>query len=999
MKKTGSVLVIGGGVAGIQSALDLAQSGFKVYLVDKSPSIGGHMARLDKTFPTNDCSMCILSPKLVEASRHLNIELLTYTQVEKIEGQVGNFKVTLKESPRYVDAEKCTGCGLCAEKCPVIVSDTYNEQLSTRKAIYLEYPQAVPNVYTIDREHCIGCRLCENVCPPKAIDFDQEEEDIHLNVGAVLLTPGCAGFDPHDKPHYGYGRFPNVVTSLEFERILNAAGPYSGHVLRPGDGKVPKKIAFVQCVGSRDRENRYCSAVCCTYAVKEALVGIEHQHDLEPTIFFMDVRTFGKGFEDYYSRAKEEGVRFIRSMIAAVEEIPGTGDLLVTYETEDGELKKEVFDMLVLSIGLIIPESTRALARRIGVEVNEFGFCESDELSPFQTNRPGVFVAGTFGAPMDIPETVAQASGAASRVEELLVDARNTLSIDKSYVGEHSSNGTPRIGVFVCHCGINIGSVVNVPEVVEYAKNLPGVAYAEDNLYTCSSDTQDRIKELIAEHDLNRVVVASCSPRTHEPLFQETIREAGLNRYLFDMANIRDQCSWVHKRTPEAATEKAKDLLRSAIAKVALLEPLDEVAVDVSSAALVVGGGASGLHAALGLAGQGFQVHLVEREQELGGQLRHLRYSMEGVDLQAYLEGLVERVETEKRIHVYTGAEIEDISGYIGNFTTDVNVKGENSPLTLEHGVVIVATGADQYQPKEYLYGKNPKVVTQVEFENMLADRTLPKTVKKVVMIQCVGSRDEERTYCSRLCCQEAVKNALRYKEDRPDGTIYILYRDMRTYGMSELKYESARDKGVTFIRYHESNKPVVTARGKGLKVKIRDILLEEDVILDADMVVLSAGVVAHDNSELAKMLKIPVGSDGFFLEAHVKLRPLDFATDGVYLCGLAHSPKTLPESVVQAMGAVSRASIPLSSGTWSVPPTVSSVDEELCIGCGLCESLCPHSAIKLELKEGGRKSVVIEASCKGCGTCGASCPVQAITMKHFTSEAILAQIDAVAGK
>jgi heterodisulfide reductase subunit A len=673
----------------------------------------------------------------------------------------------------------------------------------------------------------------------------------------------------------------------------------------------------------------------------------------------------------------------------------------VTYESEDGELKKEVFDMLVLSVGLVIPEEAQQLAGKLGIEVNEFGFCESDELTPFTTSRDGIFVAGTFGAPMDIPETVAQASGAAARAEEFLTDARNTLAKDKSYVGERALAEEPRVGVFICHCGINIGSVVKVPELVEFARTLPGVAYAEENLYTCSSDTQDKIKELIVEHDLNRVVVASCSPRTHEPLFQETIREAGLNRYLFDMANIRDQCSWVHKGDPGAATEKAKDLLRSAVARTRLLEPLDEVAVDVTRSALVIGGGPSGMHAALGLAGQGFEVHLVEKESELGGNLRHLRRTLDGVDLQAYLAGLIERVELKKKVHVYKSSTIENVTGFVGNFTTQIKVKGKKKPVSLEHGIVIVATGADQYKPKEYLYGKQSRVITQVEFEGLMADGKLPKDVKTVVMIQCVGSRDDDRPYCSRLCCQEAVKNALEFKNQRSDGSVYVLYRDMRTYGMSELQYEEARGRGVIFVRYDESLKPKVKApkKGKKLEVTSHDILLDEDVVLEADMVVLSAGVVAYDNVELAKMLKIPVDPDGFFLEAHVKLRPLDFATDGVYLCGMAHSPKTLSESVVQALGATSRAAIPLSSGVWSVDPTVSSVDEETCLGCGLCVSLCPHSAMKLELKEGGRKAVVIEASCKGCGTCGASCPVRAITMKHFTTEEILAQIDAVAGK
>lgn len=997
----GAVMIVGAGIGGSQAALDLAESGYKVYLVESTTSIGGVMAQLDKTFPTNDCAICIVSPKLVEAGRHPNIEIKINTEINKVEGQPGDFDIQLIEHTLYIDPEICTGCGVCWQECPIEAIDVFNEGLAMSKAAFVKYPQAVPLVYAINKEECIGCGICRGVCKAKAINYNLKDINSNFRVGAIILAAGFDEFDPRNMGHYGFGKLKNVITSIQFERILSASGPYAGKVLRPSDGKVPKKVAFLQCVGSRDNKfgQEYCSSVCCMYTCKEAVIAKEHMEGLEPTIFSMDIRAYGKDFDKYIERAKDEyGVRYVRSRVSSITEIPETKDLKISYEAEDGTIIEEIFNMVILAVGLNPPKSAKRIAEIFGVDLNQYGFISSEALSPICTSREGIYVCGTCSGPKDIPETVIEASAAAGKINTLLSDSRNTLITKKQYPRELDvSDQEPRIGVFICHCGINIGGTVDVPAVLKYASSLPNVVLADRNMYTCSADTQSLIKEKIEEYQINRVIVASCTPRTHEPLFQETIREVGLNRYLFQMTNIRDQCSWVHMHEPEKATEKAKDLVRMAVARVRVMEPLVEMPMKINHDALVIGGGVAGMTAALDFAKEGFTTHLLEKSEELGGFALNIHKTIEGNDVQEFVASLIQQVNAEEKILLHLGSEIQDIEGYLGNFKTSLFKNSVNKKEEIEHGVIVVATGAREYVSSEYYYGKDSRVISQSKLEKILFRAKSLNNVKTVVMIQCVGSRNEEHPYCSRMCCSEAIKNALNLKARYPSIEIIILYRDIRTYGFKEKFYREAREAGILFLRYNDSSPPEVEKEKNKLMIKTYAPGLGE-LILPADMLVLSAGMVPpiQENEYLAKLLKVPLNEDKFFLEAHVKLRPIDFATEGIFLCGTARGPATIGESVAQASAAVSRATTILSKDTLMVGGVVSHVDPKVCTGCSICVRICPFNAI---IKDEEGIAQVQEALCKGCGMCSATCPEKAITIKHFTNEQILSEIYAFGGQ
>jgi heterodisulfide reductase subunit A len=992
-KKVGAVLVLGAGISGMQTSLDLAESGFKVYLVEKTSSIGGVMAALDKTFPTNDCAMCTIAPALVGTGRHHNIEILTLSEIEKVEGEAGDFTVSVVKHPRYIDAEKCTGCGLCAQYCPIEAISEFERGVSLRNATFVPFPQAVPLVYRIDRTKCVGCGLCEQYCKANAVEYSQEDEKISLNVGSIVLSPGFEAFDATKKPEYGYGRFPNVVTSVQFERILSASGPYAGHVLRPSDGKNPMKIAWIQCVGSRDEQQQrgYCSAVCCTYATKEAIIAKEHTKGTDCTIFYMDMRTYGKGFEEYYNMAKSDyGVNYIKCRVPEIEEMRDTKDLKIIYQDENGEIKEDIFNLVVLSVGLEPSLDYKDIAEKFGIDLNEYGFCETDYFSPLKTSRQGVFVGGSFSSPKDIPDAVAQASGVASKASGIIATERDTLVSKKDFPSEIDIGEEPRIGVFCCHCGINIGGIVDVPAVTEYARTLPNVVHTEHNLYTCSQDTQDKIKEAITEYQLNRVIVASCTPRTHEPLFQNTIKEVGLNPYLFDLASTREHVSWVHKNDPKKATEKAKHMVSMAVEKVRRNRMVRKVPVACEPAALIIGGGLAGMTSALDLADQGFKAYIIEMENDLGGNLRNIHHLLTGSDPKKKLAEYIENVKNHPNIEVFTGSHLINLGGYIGNFTG--TIKGEGTEREVKVGTVIVATGAKEYKPiGEYLYGEDPNVMTQLEFDKKIDSEGINQS--DIVMIQCVGSREEGRDYCSRVCCTEAVKNALKIKELKPEANVYILYRDIRTYGFREKYYQEARKMGVIFLRYTEDRKPQVVKEDGKLKVTVYNPSIKNDIIIKPDMIVLSAATIPYEeNEELGQVLKVPLTAKNFFLEAHMKIKPIDFAAAGIFLAGTCHSPKFIDETISQAAGAASRATTIMSKTELFTEGVAATIDIKRCTGCGLCEANCAYDAIKINPELGIAE--VNEVLCMGCGTCSCMCPSNVPYLRQFEPKQLIAMVD-----
>ena len=992
-------MVVGGGVAGIQAALDLADMGIETFLIERGPSIGGRMAQLDKTFPTNDCAMCILSPKLVQAGSHPYIHIITLAEVAGIEGTSPNLKVSVRITPRYIDESKCTGCGICVARCPVKVPDPYNKGLSTTKAIRIPFPQAVPAVAVIDSGKCLymqkgTCRNCEKSCGTNAVDFAQTERVEVIEVGSVILACGTTEFNPRLKGEYGYGIFPNVLTSIEYERILSASGPTGGHITRPSDKKEPRKIAILQCVGSRDIQagNEHCSAVCCMQAAKDAIITQEHLPNAETTVFYMDLRAYGKGFDRFIDKAREQhSTTFVNGRIASVESSPETNDLTVGYITQDGTMATAVFDLLVLSVGIQPSQESMNAAKRLDVGLDNAGFVAVDTLSPVDTDRAGIFACGSVSGPKDIPESVIEASGAASAAASALGGLPvKTITVDLP--PERDIRGEPpRIGVYVCRCGINIASVVDVPAVVAYAATLPNVKFAGELMFSCAQDSQKAITAAIREHRLNRLVVAACTPRTHEPLFQKTLEESGINPYLFEFANIREHCSWVHRQEPQAATRKACDLVRAATAKVKLATPLYRKSMGVTSSALVIGGGLAGMTAALDLAKQGYGVALVEKSSELGGNLRHVRTTLSGTGTAPRLASLIEQVGAHPKIQTFLNAKIADVTGYVGNFTT----KLEASDTVIDHGVVIVASGADQREPTEYGYGADKRIIVQRDFEAMLHDENQHSAIgslTSIVMIQCVGSRDTGHDYCSRVCCSNALKNAISLKTANPKASVYVLFRDIRSYGLREKYYRTAREMGVLFIRHDLDTKPEVTVKDGALTVTVQDAILGTTLSIKPDLVVLSAGIAANpDNKTLSQFLKVPLEADGFFLEAHVKLRPVDFATDGVFVCGLAHYPKDIGETIAQARAAAGRAATVLSKDTLESEGRISNVRAEWCSGCGVCVAVCAYHAVEIDPLR--NVAVINETLCKGCGACAASCRAGAVDLYGFRNEQILGML------
>jgi len=997
-----SVLVVGAGIAGMQSALLLAEMGIKVFLLEQGPAIGGYFPLLDKTFPTNSCGVCFMSPTppafcpIYECHLHDGIELLPYSEVLKIEGEGGDFSVSIVRKPRFVDPKRCTFCEACIKVCPVEVEREFGGGLEKRKAIYLPYPQAIPHSLVIDPKTCIRCGECMKVCSPGAIDLDMKEEEEKIEVGAILLGFGFEPFIAQRKGEYGFGRYENVLTSIQFERLLSTSSPTQGLPIRVSDGKRMEKIAFIQCVGSRDPScgQDHCSTICCMYATKQAMIAKDRSPGLGVTFFYMDIRPMGKDYERYYERAKTDyGIEYIRSAISSIKELQQTKNLLITYVKEDGTFEEREFDAVVLSVGFTPPQTIKDLAGRMGLQLNQQGFCQTDEFNPAQTSVKGIFVGGAFRGPRDIPETVVEGSSAAASAASFLIPNR-LPQLPKEYPMEGAlGDEIPKIGVFLCHCGEELKKSLSISDLINGTKQLREVVHVEEVGLACLPEDLDLIKKRIGEQGLNRIVIAGCSHREIRGAMEEMAKGMGFNPYLIEYANIREQCAFVHLDYPKLATEKAMALIRMAVERAKRSQPIRKGKQKIDKKGLVVGGGLAGMTASLQLAQQGYEIYLIEKEKELGGNLRESFYTLKGSNPQDLLNKRIRQVETNESIHLYSEAEILGFEKKNGHYRT--KIRHQNEEKIFDHGALILATGGKEVTPQGYLYGEDSRVMTQRQLEKMihLNDKGL-KDVHSVVMIQCVGSRDEEHPYCSRICCSHAVKNALKLKEKNPDMNIYVLFRDVRTYGFYETYYHEARGKGVIFIRYDLENKPKVTLQGGNLQASLFDPAMNGPIILSADRIVLSTGIEPNDHHEIARIFDVDLNPDGFFMEANPKSAPLDSVDRGKFFCGLCHSPNFIEDVISQGNAAAARAGALLSKEVVEEKAYLAYVIKRLCCGCGLCVTVCPYDARVLNEEEG--KAEVIGSLCQGCGSCVIACRNAASQQRNFEKELNLAALDAV---
>ncbi|MGD2143117.1 MAG: FAD-dependent oxidoreductase [Anaerolineae bacterium] len=1034
------VLVIGAGISGMQSALLLADAGHKVWLLDEAPGIGGSMHLLDRTFPTDSCGICLMLPgraaycPTIECDLHRNISILAYAELVDLEGEPGDFTATIRHKPRYVNEDLCTCCRLCVGACPVERPDQYEGVLDEGKAIYRPPTRAVPSAYVIDMDYCTRCGECVEVCPTDAIDLEMTERQAQIGVGAVVLSPGYEPFDASVKGEYGFGHYDNVLSSVQFERMVSLSGSTQADIVRPSDGKTPRRVAFIQCVGSRDESigRGYCSSVCCTYTAKQVQVAMGIQPDLDVTVFFMDIRAHGKSMDEYFNEVEAlPGVTYRRAMVSSVHQYQRTRDLQLSYVAEDGTIQEDDFDMVVLSVGFEPPESFRALGQALSIDLNRYGFCVTDPYDPSQSSRPGVLVGGAFREPKDIPETVVEASAAAASAARFAAHGKPIgISSNRKGPGREERDVTyerPCVGVFLCDCRGGIGSVIDLRLLAERTRELRDVALVQTMDNACLASGRGQIVQAVEEHELNRVVVAGCPARLYQAEFERMMGEVGLNPGLLGRVNLRGEVAWVHQGNGKGAMAKAKKLVEMAVADVRLHQTLEPALEEVSQRVLVIGGGLAGMVAAMSLAEMGHEVDLVERSEQLGGQLRESRYALRGAggqrsireerkgagsrkrgselmwsDPQAFLRRLVERTESEERIRIYREAEVGEVSGRVGRYQTTLMLANEEEKRTLRHGAIIVATGGREVTPTEYLYGENPRVVTQRELERMLdVGEEMPSNV---VMIQCVGSREPERPYCSRVCCTRAVTNALKIKERGPETNVFVLFREMRTYGFREDYYLEARSRGVTFLRYELPDKPRIQADtsvplragDEGLTMRLREPITGEDVEIRAGLLVLSTGIEPYEesNQALAGKLGVSLDKDGFFQEEYPKMRPLDFTKRGIFMCGLAHSPRFADETILQAQGAAMRAVSLLARPTVETTPVVASVNQKRCSACGLCVEVCPYDARVLE--PGWPYAEVIEVLCQGCGVCAVACPNRASEQRSFEARRMYGVLDAV---
>lgn len=1017
-----SVLVVGGGIGGMRAAIDLAEAGLKVYLIERDAGLGGRVAQLGYMFPTHDCVLCrgtsdhgygctrpAISPAFQDHNRHPNIEIMTRTQIIDAEGQAGNFRITLHREPRYVDPTLCTNCGLCAITCPERLPSEFQENLVTRNAVHKSAPRSLPDTYYIDKgDYCDGCNRCVDVCPTDAINLEDHPWKESLHVGAIILAMGYSLTDPLELAEYGYGRYLNVVHSMQYERYVSRSGPTEGLLLRPSDNTPPKRIAWLQCIGSRDQDHPYCSSICCMYATKEAVLAKERLDEVHCQVFIMDERAFNKEYNAYFYRSTSQyGVEYTRCRISDIREDPKTKDLIVQYPDPErgGEIAEDRFDMVVLSVGVRPPSGASTVAQHLDFDLNQYGFCQTDKFNPLESSQPGIYVCGAFSSPKEIAETIIDSSGAAGDVMRLFEDQLGIsqasdefpFMTDADFPPEKDVAGKePRIGVFSCRCYPSMEGIIDIENLIDRARGFPGVVHAEDIGYGCFPDGLNMIKDAIRTHDLNRVVVAGCSHRTHESLFQKTVREAGLNSYLMEMVNLRGFSAWVHPHESDKATRKGLELVRVGVGRALHLEPIYRSSIPPDQRALVIGGGVSGMTAALSIADSGFEVILVEKENSLGGNLQRIHYLVEGDNPNRLLRDQVNRIISHSRIDVMTSTVVEKHDGHVGAYHAILR-HTDGSTSEISHGVTIVATGGTEARVQRYLLGEHPAVITQLELENKLAYHLDQMTgLKDVVMVQCVKPEDETYEYCSRICCTSTIKNAIRLKLINPECNVTVLYKDIITYGFREQYYTEARESGVIFARYDDHLPPEVGHDNGQIIVSMQEKMIDRKLVLKPDLLVLSTSIVPSDGIEdLSKILNVPLSNEGFFLEAHIKMRPMDFMEEGIFICGIAHYPKFIEESISQAQAAAGRATTILSKKSFHYGGTIAIVDADKCVGCLTCMRTCPFEIPRVTDEYTGVGNLggaaYIEATlCHGCGTCTAECPANAIQLLNYTDDQIM---------
>jgi heterodisulfide reductase subunit A len=1021
----GSVMVVGGGVGGMRAAVDLADSGYKVYLLDSAPSIGGIVAQLGFMFPTHDCVLCrgtsdhgygcsrpSISPFLLDHSQHAGIEIMTNSTVVGATGLPGDFTVKVHHRPRYVDVGLCINCDECSQVCPVDLTSEYQAGLVSRKAAYKPSVRAAPNAYVIEKgPYCEPCRKCEQVCPTKAINLDQEDWFEELHVGAIILAVGYKLYDPTPAEELGYGRYPNVVTGLQFERMTSRSGPTEGIIERPSDGNIPEQIAWLQCIGSRDQEHPYCSSICCMYATKEAVLAKQRLPGVTCEVFIMDERAFSKEYTAYFEQSKDLwNVDYTRCRISEIKEDPNTHDLILHYQDEQGTLRRKTFDMVVLSVGSESPPKAVALAEDMQIELNEYGFCKTDKFEPVDTSRPGVFVAGAFATPKEIAETIMDASGAAARCMALLSGKSGTEFTKPEYPPERDvSNKEARTGVFACYCHPTIDKVVDVDDVLALTSQLPGVVHTQALEYGCLPGGPEAIREAIREHNLNRVVIGACTPRTHLALFHHTIQQEGLNPQLLEFVSLRDNCAWVHADDPAGATRKAKEEMRVSVARARHLRPYHKEGRAFDRSAMVIGGGLAGMTSALAIADEGYDVYLIEKTDTLGGNLRNLHRTAEGPNPQRLLQSLIKRVHSHERIALHYSTTVIGFEGHVGNFRTRLSYAGDGQPphcWEVEHGVAVVATGGSEYKGNAFLYGHDHRIITQLDLEKQLFENVdAARELRQVVMIQCVSPPEQKVHYCSRTCCTNTMKNAIAIKQFNPDCQVYVLYKDLITYGFREEYYTEARERGVIFLRYEEQDPPQVQVNYGQLRVQVRDVILDQQLTFTPDLLALSMTILPADsNPDLARILDVPLSSEGFFMEDNLKLRPMDFTREGIFLAGLAHYPKFIEETIAQSLATAARAMTILSKDRLEVGGTIAIVDQAKCVGCLTCVRVCPFHIPNIDSQAVGVGSIIgaayIEPSlCTGCGTCTSECPADAIQLRHYRDDQLVLAEEPILGQ